>query len=81
MHLNPRNIQIPIGKESVNISIENSKIELDYWHENGYHCSLAMRPADVPVLTPEDVLLEATRSAMEAEPDWGVGCKTTRSGS
>ena len=81
MHLNPRNIQIPIGKESVYISIENSKIELDYWHENGYHCSLAMRPADVPVLTPEDVLLEATRSAMEAEPDWGVGCKTTRSGS
>ena len=81
MHLNPRNIQIPIGKESATISIENSKIKLNYWHENGYHCSLAMRPADVPVLTPEEVLLEATRSAMEADPDWGVGCKTTRSGS
>ncbi len=78
MHLNPRHIQIPIGFDSSEISIENSKIQLDYWHELGYHCSLATGPAKAVTPTPEDRLLEATRSAMEADPDWGVGCKTTR---
>ena len=80
MHLNPRHIQIPIGTDLCEISIENSKIQLDYWGENGYHCSLAKGPAKTVVPTPEDLLLEATRSAMESDPDWGVGCKTTRKG-
>lgn len=39
-----------------------------------------MGPAKAVTPTPEDRLLEATRSAMEADPDWGVGCKTTREG-
>ena len=80
MHLNPRHIQIPIGNETMEISIENSKIQLNYWQEFGYHCSLATGPAKAVMPTPEDRLLEATRSAMEADPDWGVGCKTTREG-
>jgi len=80
MHLNPRHIQIPIGMNSSEISIENSKIQLDYWQENDYHCSLATGPAKNVTPTPEDLLLEATRSAMESDPDWGVGCKTTRKG-
>lgn len=80
MHLNPRHIQIPIGNETMEISIENSKIQLNYWQEFGYHCSLATGPAKAVMPSPEDRLLEATRSAMEADPDWGVGCKTTREG-
>ena len=80
MHLNPRHIQIPIGNDTMEISIENSKIQLNYWQDFGYHCSLATGPAKAVMPTPEDRLLEATRSAMEADPDWGVGCKTTREG-
>ena len=80
MHLNPRHIQIPIGNDTTEISIEYSKIQLNYWQEFGYHCSLATGPAKAVTPTPEDRLLEATRSAMEADPDWGVGCKTTREG-
>ena len=80
MHLNPRNIQIPIGMEKSEISIEDSKVQLNYWRELGYHCSLATGAAKATVPTPEDLLLDATRSAMEADPDWGVGCKTTRKG-
>ena len=80
MHLNPRHIEIPTGNNNSEISIENSKIQLNYWHELGYHCSLATGPAKAVTPTPEDRLLEATRSAMEADPDWGVGCKTTREG-
>ena len=80
MHLNPRHIQIPIGNTLSEISIENSNIQLEYWGEVGYHCSLAIGPAKAVVATPEEILLEATRSAMEADPDWGVGCKTTRKG-
>ena len=80
MHLNPRHIRIPIENKFSNISIENSKIQLEYWDEQDYHCSLATRVAEVAVPTPEDLLLEVTRSAMAADPDWGVGCKTTRKG-
>ena len=25
-----------------------------------------------------DAILDATRAAMQVNPDWGVGCKTTR---
>ena len=80
MHLNPRNIQIPIEKNYNEISIEDSKIQLEYWGELGYHCSLAIGAAAPRPVTPEDRLLEATRVAMEGDPDWGVGCKTTRNG-
>ncbi len=80
MHLNPREIVIPIGPEKHNISIENSIIELEYWREKGYHLSLATRPATLAEPTAEERLLEDTRRAMEADPSWGVGCKTQRTG-
>ena len=80
MHLNPREIEIPIEGEKVNISIDNSKIQLNYWHSNGYHLSLAKRPSDPNIPGPEERLLEETKLAMEADPDWGVGCKTQRQG-
>ena len=79
MHINPREIAIPIGLEKSIISIENSKIELVYWKEKGYHLSLAVKPS-TPSLNAEDELLEKTRLAMEANPLWGIGCKTQRNG-
>ena len=78
MHLNPRDIQIPIDNNKSQISIEKSKIQLVYWSDEGYHFSLASRPKPVPERTPEDVLLDQTKAAMNANPDWGVGCNTQR---
>ena len=80
MHLNPREIEIPIGGGIEEISIEKSKIQLQYWTEKGYHLSLATTASGLPEPTPEDLLLEQTRQAMQAQPDWGVGCKTQRKG-
>jgi phosphopantetheinyl transferase (holo-ACP synthase) len=80
MHLNPREIEIPIETGLVNISIENSKIQLQYWTENGYHLSLATTLAQPPQPNAEELLLERTRAAMADQPDWGVGCKTQRKG-
>jgi phosphopantetheinyl transferase len=80
MHLNPRDIQISTGSPDGEISIENLKIQLEYWKEMDYHLSLATVSANPQKPTPEDRLLEATRRAMEEQPDWGVGCKTQRSG-
>lgn len=80
MHLNPREIEIPIGVSNGEISIANSNIQLQYWTEKGYHLSLATTASGLPEPTPEDLLLEQTRQAMQAQPDWGVGCKTQRKG-
>ena len=81
MHLNPREIVIPTGKGNHEIRIENSKIQLEYWQDEGYHLSLATTPAPPLEPTAEERLLEDTRRAMEENPAWGVGCKTQRSGS
>jgi phosphopantetheinyl transferase len=78
MHLNPREIEIPIEDGIHHFSIRNLKIQLVYWSENDYHLSLAVCPASADELTPEDRLLEQTRAAMKANPGWGVGCNTQR---
>jgi len=78
MHLNPRDIEIPIGDGIKEISIENSIIQLEYWQEKDYHLSLATTHARPAETTPEDRLLEETRLAMEVNPEWGVGCNTLR---
>jgi 4'-phosphopantetheinyl transferase EntD len=78
MHLNPRSIEIPIGFTKTHISIEKSKIQLINWTQYGYILSLATTPSAAPERTTEDDLLEQTRLAMEANPDWGVGCNTQR---
>jgi len=80
MHLNPREIKIPIESRLSNIPIGNSKIQLVYWSEKEYHISLAGTLALPPKPTPEDRLLEETLAAMEDNPSWGVGCKTQRGG-
>lgn len=78
MHLNPRKIKVSIGECEQNISIENSKIQLTSWVENGFQLGLATRMKSEHLITAEDLLLEKTRSAMELHPDWGIGCKTNR---
>ncbi len=78
MHLNPRDIEIPIGRGSSEISIGKSKIQLEYWIDMGYQFSLAYRSKPIPEPTPEEVLLDQTKAAMNANPEWGVGCNTKR---
>ncbi|MEZ7988602.1 MAG: 4'-phosphopantetheinyl transferase superfamily protein [Candidatus Poseidoniaceae archaeon] len=77
MHLNPRNIEIPIGVGVLNISIENSKIQLQNWVFSGCQVALAWRQGSVEFRTPEDDLLDATKKAM-SEQEWSIGCKTSR---
>lgn len=77
MHLNPRKIEIPIGKGIKNISIEKLNIQLENWNYNGVNISVAWHDQPLRIRTPEDDLLDATQKAMQ-EQDWGVGCKTTR---
>ena len=77
MHLNPRKIEIPIGKGIKNISIEKSNIQLENWNYKGVNISVAWHDQPLRIRTPEDDLLDATQKAMQ-EQDWGVGCKTTR---
>ena len=78
MHLNPRKIEIPIGVEKSELSIEKSNIQLVKWKYKEASIAVAFTSGNRAVPTPEDALLEATREAM-AEGEWGVGCKTTRS--
>ena len=77
MHLNPREIVIPIGVTKTIISIEKSKIQLINWEYKGARIAVAFHQGSLDITTPEDRLLEATKSAMQ-DGDWGVGCKTTR---
>lgn len=77
MHLNPREIVIPIGESIVDISIANSKIQLQNWTYIGANISLAWRHESASIRTAEDDLLDLTREAMQKQ-EWGVGCKTTQ---
>ena len=77
MHLNPREIAIPIGVANTIISIEKSKIQLINWEYESARIAVAFHQGSLDITTPEDRLLEVTRSAMQ-DGDWGVGCKTTR---
>ena len=78
MHLNPRIIQIPIGIDISEISIEKSIIQLQSWTFQDVQMSLAWKRGSEILRTPEDALLDATQAAM-SDGEWSVGCKTTRS--
>lgn len=77
MHLNPRDIGIPIGVSNTKISIENFNLQLVNWVFDNMQMSVAWGKFSLSIRTPEDALLDATRAAMQ-DGDWGVGCKTTR---
>ena len=79
MNLNPRKIRIPIGKEITNISIENSNFQLINLTYNQFNISVAINAGDGYDKIPEDELLNQTLLAMNDNPEWSIGCKTTRS--
>ena len=79
MHLNPREIEIPIGVENTTISIGNSNFQLDISSFNDFKISVAICQGDGYDAIPEDELLSQTLMAMDEDPNWSIGCKTTRS--
>lgn len=79
MNLNPRKIKIPIGKDIMNISIENSNFQLINISYNQFNISVAISRGDGYDEIPEDELLNQTLLAMNDNPEWSIGCKTTRS--
>ena len=79
MHLNPRDIEIPIGNLKSIISIGNSNFQLENLTNNGYNISVAITPGNGYDSISEDELLDQTRERMNSIPDWSVGCNTTRS--
>lgn len=79
MNLNPREIKIPIEENIRNISIGNSNFQLSILSLNDFKISVAICRGDGYDAIPEDELLSQTLMAMNDEPDWSIGCKTTRS--
>ena len=79
MHLNPRDIEIPIGNRKSIIPIENMNFQLRNLTNNGYNISVAITPGDGYDSISEDELLDQTLERMNSIPDWSVGCNTTRS--
>ena len=79
MNLNPREIKIPIGNGKSNISIGKSKFQLNILALNDFKISVAISRGDGYDAIPEDELLSRTLMAMNDNPEWSIGCKTTRS--
>tara|TARA_B100001741_G_scaffold199242_1_gene164381 strand:- start:403 stop:1170 length:768 start_codon:yes stop_codon:yes gene_type:complete len=78
MNLNPREIKIPIGNNETKIPIENLNFQLKNLSYNGYNISVAISQGEGYDSIPEDDLLNQTLEAMQADEDWSIGCKTTR---
>ncbi|MED5308456.1 MAG: hypothetical protein VYA95_03820, partial [Candidatus Thermoplasmatota archaeon] len=78
MNLNPREIKIPIGNNETKIPIENLNFQLKNLSFNGYNISVAISQGEGYDSIPEDDLLDQTLEAMQANEDWTIGCKTTR---
>jgi len=78
MHLNPREIKIPIGNTETKISIGNLNFQLKNYLFDGYNISIAIAPGTGYDAIAEDDLLEQTLEAMSVNPEWSVGCNTTR---
>ena len=78
MNLNPREIKIPIGNNETKIPIENLNFQLKNLSYNGYNISVAISQGEGYDSIPEDDLLNQTLQAMQADEDWSIGCKITR---
>ena len=79
MNLNPREIKIPIGNRKSNLSIGKLKFQLNFSVFNDFKISVAICRGDGYDAIPEDELLSRTLMAMNDNPEWSIGCKTTRS--
>ena len=60
MHLNPRDIEIPIDNRKSIISIENTNFQLENLTNNGYNISVMITPGDGYDSISEDELLDQT---------------------
>ena len=78
MHLNPREIEIPIENKNTNISIGDSNFQLKSLTNNGFFISVSIGRGNGYDSNPEDELLDRTLERMNTNPDWSVGCNTTR---
>ena len=78
MHLNPREIIVPNANNGNKILIENSTFQLKNLPNVEYQITLAWGLDTQPIRTPEDDVLDATRTAMNSGEDWTVGCSTVR---
>jgi len=78
MHLNPRDIVVSNVNGGNKIPIENSIFQLNNLSNDDYQITLAWGLDSQPIRTPEDDLLDATRTAMNSGEDWTVGCSTVR---
>ena len=78
MHLNPREIIVPNANNGNKILIENSTFQLKNLPNVEYQITLAWGLDTQPIRTPEDDVLDATRTAMNSGEDWIVGCSTVR---
>tara|TARA_B100001287_G_C22642232_1_gene510777 strand:- start:85 stop:867 length:783 start_codon:yes stop_codon:yes gene_type:complete len=74
MHLNPRHI-VADGTRYIH---NDAVVHLSWVSVDGMLMCVALAPGRAPPSTPEDAVLDATRAAMQENPNWGVGCKTTR---
>jgi len=78
MHLNPREIILPLEDNENEISIGNSIFQLNNLSIDDYQITLAWGKDVHPIRGPEDDLLDATREAMSTGENWTVGCSTIR---
>ena len=78
MKLNPREIEIPIGKERCDISIEKSILQLRNWLHEEVHISLSWLRGNGQIRSEEDDLLDATREAMASGAECQIGSNSTR---
>ena len=78
MHLNPRDIVVSNTEKENEISIRNLIFQLEILPSDAYQITLAWGLDSQPIRTPEDDLLDATRTAMNSGEDWTVGCSTVR---
>ena len=65
-------------KKGNEISIGNLIFQLENLPNDAYQIALAWGLDSQPIRTPEDDLLDATRTAMNSGEDWTVGCSTVR---
>ena len=78
MHLNPREIILPLEDNANEISIGDSIFQLNNLSIDDYQITLAWGKDVHPIRGPEDDLLDATREAMSTGENWTVGCSTIR---
>ena len=77
MHLNPRDVVVSNQRKKMKYQLKFD-FQLENLPNDAYQITLAWGLDSQPIRTPEDDLLDATRTAMNSGEDWTVGCSTVR---